>query len=733
VLAELRADIEGLVFKPFGDVKKEEKVVDELAEVIAGLPVRWRAGAEAIYEALGAAEEFISVYEEMAPIIEKTSVYATRANLMMAEALKANTDQQKRTLTKLFWWWREQIGNVGEDFVENWGIQSNALQAVKDFSAETTKILTTQSNSARQVAIEQAELEVKGVRAALEQLAADRQTLLQQFLGSQTVQGFIEKKFLARSVALHKKYDLDLIDAARGRITAIEELTRTAEAKNIPASRARGIRVVLAEAENMRIIAKADYDAAEDKVEAANVLSDELVAINKLLRFELFNVKVVWDGKELATERQKYNAIANMAKQFASMKRGLQNAERQELAAQKTYEQGLVTLKIAALHKEMAAFKGNYEARGEFLKKATAEEVRLIIQKYSNMEDARQRHNQAILQTIEDMLLQSKELEDSMKGKAGLSDADKASFEEERRLLDLRINAYRGYVRDRVDLTGEMNNEINAINQLAAEKQILLTGTAIEGAELALKHLYENAESLAQISYDFIKNLFTGLTNELESYLSSTLIGRVVVDPDTGKITIEHKAFSLKELGVRMAVMFQEQLLGALMQHLVSVLLSAFLSGYGAAAIMATAAAAQTIAADVMATASGAMLAAAYIMAGFSFIPGLGNAKGGVMQGTMLGMDSYASGGIANSPTLALFGEGRGAEAFVPLPDGRSIPVSLEGGAGSGPAVGNVTVQIVANDTKGFDRLLAERQDLIVGLITEAVDNSLAVRRRFQN
>ena len=44
----------------------------------------------------------------------------------------------------------------------------------------------------------------------------------------------------------------------------------------------------------------------------------------------------------------------------------------------------------------------------------------------------------------------------------------------------------------------------------------------------------------------------------------------------------------------------------------------------------------------------------------------------------------YASGGVTDRPQLAMFGEGSKPEAYVPLPDGRSIPavVSLKGMAG---------------------------------------------------
>lgn len=54
--------------------------------------------------------------------------------------------------------------------------------------------------------------------------------------------------------------------------------------------------------------------------------------------------------------------------------------------------------------------------------------------------------------------------------------------------------------------------------------------------------------------------------------------------------------------------------------------------------------------------------------------------QGGVMTSSgPLPLKAYASGGIAASPQLALFGEGRTPEAFVPLPDGRTIPVTMKG------------------------------------------------------
>ena len=58
-----------------------------------------------------------------------------------------------------------------------------------------------------------------------------------------------------------------------------------------------------------------------------------------------------------------------------------------------------------------------------------------------------------------------------------------------------------------------------------------------------------------------------------------------------------------------------------------------------------------------------------------------------------MALRSYASGGIANSPQLALFGEGSRPEAYVPLPDGRSIPVTMSGDASAGD-VFNISVSV---------------------------------------
>jgi tape measure domain-containing protein len=64
----------------------------------------------------------------------------------------------------------------------------------------------------------------------------------------------------------------------------------------------------------------------------------------------------------------------------------------------------------------------------------------------------------------------------------------------------------------------------------------------------------------------------------------------------------------------------------------------------------------------------------------------LAGANGGVAGGGWkpFPVSAFANGGMVKGPTLGLVGEGKYNEAIVPLPDGRSIPVQMRGGGGSG-------------------------------------------------
>ncbi len=103
-----------------------------------------------------------------------------------------------------------------------------------------------------------------------------------------------------------------------------------------------------------------------------------------------------------------------------------------------------------------------------------------------------------------------------------------------------------------------------------------------------------------------------------------------------------------------------------------------------------------------------------------------GFADGGIMTGEgPVPLRKYAGGGIANSPQLALFGEGSMPEAYVPLPDGRRIPVAMKGGSMGGT---NVTVNVDASGSEvSGDN---QRGQQLGRVIAAAVQNEIIRQKR---
>jgi len=87
----------------------------------------------------------------------------------------------------------------------------------------------------------------------------------------------------------------------------------------------------------------------------------------------------------------------------------------------------------------------------------------------------------------------------------------------------------------------------------------------------------------------------------------------------------------------------------------------------------------------------------------------------------------FAHGGIARGPTMALFGEGSASkgEAFVPLPDGRRIPVEQLGGGGT-----NYNVNITAMDSRDVQRAFYEQRGLFRAMQARDLTRVRSVRQR---
>jgi hypothetical protein len=102
------------------------------------------------------------------------------------------------------------------------------------------------------------------------------------------------------------------------------------------------------------------------------------------------------------------------------------------------------------------------------------------------------------------------------------------------------------------------------------------------------------------------------------------------------------------------------------------------------------------------------------LFSGFSLSKLFGFAEGGVMTGAgPLPLRRYASGGVASSPQLAMYGEGSVPEAFVPLPDGRSIPVTMKGGAQAVNVVIHNTIGSIASQSDVVQGMKAVRAQII--------------------
>jgi len=111
--------------------------------------------------------------------------------------------------------------------------------------------------------------------------------------------------------------------------------------------------------------------------------------------------------------------------------------------------------------------------------------------------------------------------------------------------------------------------------------------------------------------------------------------------------------------------------------------------------------------------------------AGGGLLGALGFATGGVGPGPLvasaplgnLPIKAYANGGIARSPQVGIFGEGRSNEAFVPLPDGKRIPVEDRGGGGAM----TINLQVESLDPKRASDVILENMPQIQAQLAASI------------
>jgi hypothetical protein len=207
---------------------------------------------------------------------------------------------------------------------------------------------------------------------------------------------------------------------------------------------------------------------------------------------------------------------------------------------------------------------------------------------------------------------------------------------------------------------------LEQVNQLYA-KQIELIDASVaaqtqQGLALNL-YIGELKRSLDEMQN--IEQATINVSKTIESELSSAMSGAVsavVTGSESVKQTLGNMFKNIGEAFVKMATdIIAKQIVMIALQSVLKALGGPSFGGFGSGPGQASPA----LGFDPSGTAGGT---------GIPFF-----ANGGIMSPSgPLPLKAYSRGGVASTPQVALFGEGSMNEAYVPLPDGRRIPVALQ-------------------------------------------------------
>jgi hypothetical protein len=104
-------------------------------------------------------------------------------------------------------------------------------------------------------------------------------------------------------------------------------------------------------------------------------------------------------------------------------------------------------------------------------------------------------------------------------------------------------------------------------------------------------------------------------------------------------------------------------------------------------------------------------------------------AKGGVMtEYGPLKLNKYANGGIADSPQVAIYGEGSQNEAYVPLPDNRSIPVTLTGNSG-GVTMGDTYINVKVDGTGTAETDVQSPAEVNINIMSPIFNDAFQIKK----
>lgn len=267
-------------------------------------------------------------------------------------------------------------------------------------------------------------------------------------------------------------------------------------------------------------------------------------------------------------------------------------------------------------------------------------------------------------------------------------EAGSLTIEQEQELLGLNEQAFR-ILKLKLEAEQKITDEQrrrelkSAIEQKQQEEddKIRKNGSLVQNLELSIKKFKEiNVEAV------LAKGLIDNLTDEVSDGLAGAFI-----DAQQGVKSLQQGiADVFRQIGLELEkLLIKEAILG---------ILQAIIPGGGTA-----------------------------VKTGESIIKGQ-LATGGVIPGG--GVPGYAGGGVATEP-LFLVGEGKNAEAVVPLPDNRSIPVKFKGGAGGRAVTLNFNVNAI--DSQSFQDALFQNRRVMTEIIRAAMANDVSMRSQVRS
>ncbi|MGE5610462.1 MAG: hypothetical protein ACM359_14525, partial [Bacillota bacterium] len=262
----------------------------------------------------------------------------------------------------------------------------------------------------------------------------------------------------------------------------------------------------------------------------------------------------------------------------------------------------------------------------------------------------------------------------------------------------------------------------SALDAGAPKAELDKMKAALGDTAQAIDHLAQKMREL-RISTNYALQGFITFGQKVEEALENS-VGDAIFNLITGTGTLKDALLSFARDVVRaFSQMAAHNLVGALLgtnstaQGGQGVLTPFFMSLFGGGKTTTTTPAAVPNSANVMDSGIGTVGGNGTAMA----------ATGAVWKGGFTPIYAFSQGGIVNRPVIGIVGEGKEpAEAMVPLPDGRSIPVTMNGRMGGDT---EVKVYVVSNMQEAVARGFKQHKDYLVDAIAGDVKRGGKVKK----